>query len=232
MPDSPGPPRFIGNAKETLAVAREALIVLAFLLLVCWPTAFNGILERAGFIKGSLMGFEWENKVKASTEQAKGAGDAITRIQEQLQTLQKALEGATGPNAAALKGQVTELLVETRKADEATKNSLVAQQRLIAEVAPSAVTSAGWIYLGKTTSAQDRWLGEQTVDGESPSALKPGTTVRVRDDVYIRDNDGRDPRNLGRVVGVVPGGERVVVQEVRYQPRPAFVAVWAQVTRR
>src|SRR5262245_51845067 len=226
MPDTPGPPRFIANTKEGLAIAREALIVAVFLLLVLWPTAINGILERAGFTKGSLMGFEWEKKVKASTELAKGAGDAITRIEEQLQTLQKGLESATGQDAAALKGQVRDLLDETRKADEATKNSLMTQQRLISEVAPATVPSAGWVYLGKTTPAHDKWLGDQTVDGASPADLKPAATVRVRDAVYIRDNDGRDPKNLGRVVGVLGVGESVVVQEVRFQPRAAYVAVW------
>ena len=231
MPDTPGSPGLVARTKDVLAVAREALIVALFLLLISWPAGFNSLLERAGFTKGSLMGFEWEKKIKASTEQAKGAGDAITQIQERLQALQKGLEGASGPDAAALKTQVRDLLQDTQKADQATKNSLATQQRLIAEVAPAAVETAGWIYAGKTTAAHDRWTGDQTIEGVTPSELQPGTRVHVRDDVYMRDNDGRDPKNLGRVVALLPRGEPVVVQEVAYQPRATFVAVWARVKK-
>jgi ElaB/YqjD/DUF883 family membrane-anchored ribosome-binding protein len=231
MPEMPDAPRLVASAKDALAVAREALIVALFLLLVFWPTGFNSMLERAGFTKGSLLGFEWEKKIKASTEEAKGAGDAITQIQDRLQTLQKSLEATTGPDAAALKSQVRDLLQDTQKADQATKNSLATQQRLIAEVAPAAVETVGWIYLGKTTAAHDRWLGDQTTDDVSPPELKPGTRIRMRDSVYVRDNDGRDAKNLGRVVSVLPRGEQVVVQEVAYQPRATYVAVWARVQK-
>jgi ElaB/YqjD/DUF883 family membrane-anchored ribosome-binding protein len=231
MPDTPDPPGFVATAKGALGVAREALIVVMFLLLILWPSAFNSVLERAGFTKGSLLGFEWEKQLKASTEQAKGAGDAITQIQDRLQGLQKSLEGATGPDAAALRAQVRDLVEDTQKADQATKNSLVTQQRLIAQAAPAAVEIAGWIYAGKTTPAHDRWTGDQTLGTVSLSELRAGTSVRMDRDVYVRDNDGRDPKNLGRVVAVLPRGEQAVVQEVAYQPRATFVAVWVKVKK-
>lgn len=145
MPNMPDSPRLVATAKDALAVAREALIVVMFLLLIFWPTGFNGMLERAGFSKGSLLGFEWEKQLKASTDQAKGVGDAITQIEDRLQALQKSLEGATGPEVAALRTQVRDLLQDTQKADAATKNSLVTQQRLIATAAPAAAEISGWI---------------------------------------------------------------------------------------
>src|SRR5215470_6542878 len=83
--------------KDTLTVVRETLFVALFLLLVLWPTTFNSILQRAGFTKGSLLGFEWEKKIQASTEDAKSAGGAIAQIQERLQVLQRAVESASGP---------------------------------------------------------------------------------------------------------------------------------------
>src|SRR5213594_1997050 len=73
-------PRYVVMAKDCLAVAREALLVAGFLLLLLLPERFNGLLERAGFTKGSLLGFEWEKTLKASTDQAKGAGDAISQV--------------------------------------------------------------------------------------------------------------------------------------------------------
>ncbi len=54
-------PRYVAMAKDCLAVAREALLVAGFLMLLLLPERFNGLLERAGFTKGSLLGFEWEN---------------------------------------------------------------------------------------------------------------------------------------------------------------------------
>jgi hypothetical protein len=231
MPDMPDPPGFVATAKGALGVAREALIVVMFLLLLLWPSAFNGVLERAGFTKGSLMGFEWQKQLKDSTEQAKGAGDAITQIQARLQGLEKSLEGVTGPDAAALKAQVRALVQDTQKADQATMNSLATQQRLIAQATPAAVETSGWIYVGKTTSAHDKWTGDQALDNVSLSELRAGTRVRMDRDVYVRDNDGRDPKNLGSIVGVLPRGEQVVIQDVAFQPRPTFVAVWLKVKR-
>ena len=233
MPDTADRPRFVGTAKDALGVAREALIVAMFLLLILWPTGFNGILERAGFTKGSLLGFEWEKQLKASTEQAKGAGDAITQIEDRLQGLESSLARVTGPEAVALRTQVRDLLQDTQRADQATKNSLVTQQRLIAQAAPALAETSGWIYAGKTTTAHDTWTGDRTIDEVPLSKLGPGTQVRVRADrdLYVRDNDGRDPKNLGRVVGVLSRGDSVVVEEVAYQPRATFVAVWLKVKR-
>lgn len=81
------------------------------------------------------------------------------------------------------------------------------------------------------TTAHDRWAGDQTIDDVPLSQLRPGTEVRVRGDLYVRDNDGRDPKNLGRVVGVLSRGEQVVVQEVAYQPRATYVAVWLKIRK-
>ena len=79
-PDPSTKPRYVALAKDCLAVAREALLVAGFLMLLLLPERFNGLLERAGFTKGSLLGFEWEKTLKASTDQAKGAGDAISQV--------------------------------------------------------------------------------------------------------------------------------------------------------
>jgi hypothetical protein len=230
MPDSSGPSRIVNAVKDVLGVAREALLVVLFLLLLLWPSGFNSILVNAGFTKGSVMGFEWE-KLKASTEQAKGAGDAITQIQDRLQGLERSLEGATGPGTDALRAQVRELVQDTQKADQATKSSLITQQRLIAQASPAAVDTSGWIYAGKTTPARDKWTGDQTFDNVPLSELRAGTRVRVDRDVYLRDNDGRDAKNLGRVVAVLPRGEQAEVQDVAFHPRAGFVAVWVQVKK-
>ena len=77
-------PRYVTIAKDALAVLREGLLVIGFLVLLLLPERFNGLLERAGFTKGSLLGFEWQKVIKESTDQAKGAGDAISQVEGRL----------------------------------------------------------------------------------------------------------------------------------------------------
>jgi hypothetical protein len=83
-PAPPASPRYVATAKDCLAVAREALLVTAFLLLLLLPERFNNLLERAGFTKGSFLGSDWEKRIKVSAEQAKGAGDAISQVEARL----------------------------------------------------------------------------------------------------------------------------------------------------
>ena len=52
-PDPPTNPRYAAFVKDCLAVAREALLVAGFLMLLILPKRFNGLLERAGFTKGA-----------------------------------------------------------------------------------------------------------------------------------------------------------------------------------
>ncbi len=64
--------------KDGVSVLREALPVVLFLMLLFLPGTIKTSLEKAGFTKGSLLGFEWEKEILASSEHAKGAGQAIS----------------------------------------------------------------------------------------------------------------------------------------------------------
>ena len=44
-------PRYVTIAKDALAVLREGLLVIGFLVLLLLPERFNGLLERAGFTR-------------------------------------------------------------------------------------------------------------------------------------------------------------------------------------
>jgi hypothetical protein len=89
-------PKYVGIAKDALAVLREALLVIGFLMLLFLPERFNGLPERAGFTKGSLLGFEWQKVIKESTDQAKGAGDAISQVEGRLKELTIGSARSTG----------------------------------------------------------------------------------------------------------------------------------------
>lgn len=51
----------IENIKNSIGILREAIIVIAFILVLVFPNTFNSILQRAGFTKGSLLGFDGRN---------------------------------------------------------------------------------------------------------------------------------------------------------------------------
>jgi hypothetical protein len=130
------------------------LLVAAFLMLLLLPERFNDLLDRAGFTKGSLLGFDWEKKIKVSAEQAKGAGDAISQVEgrlkefdDRLRALDKQVSDVNVKSAIALLSRdVQASLQETAKADRAAKSSVLTQQQLISQVAPAAVETTGWMY--------------------------------------------------------------------------------------
>src|SRR5262245_3841722 len=183
-PAPPASPRYVATAKDCLAVAREALLVAAFLLLLLLPERFNDLLERAGFTKGSLLGFDWEKRIKVSAEQAKGAGDAISQVESRLKEFDDRLRALdTQTTDARVKSAIALLsrdvqasLQETAKADRAAKSSVLSQQQLISQVAPAAVEATGWMYLGKTDAPGGKWLpgSPETIETVPTSAIKPG----------------------------------------------------------
>jgi hypothetical protein len=235
-------PRYVGIAKDALAVLREALLVVGFLMLLFLPERFNGLLERAGFTKGSLLGFEWQKVIKESTDQAKGAGDAISQVEGRLKEFDDRLRSldrqSSDPRVkaeiASLSREVQASLQETGRADRAAKSSVLTQQQLIAQVSPTTLDATGWMYLGKASAAGGPWLpgSPETIETVSPDALKPGARLRARDDVYLRADPRTDQQHAdGRVLSVVSRGREVEVVSVDYPTRPWGVAVWAKVNR-
>ena|SRR5215510_3039723 len=241
-PAPQGSASYVSTVKDCLGVAREALLVAAFLLLLLLPERFNDLLERAGFTKGSVLGFDWEKRIKVSAEQAKGAGDAISQAQsrlkefdDRLRALDKQTTDASVRSAIALLSRdVQASLEETARADRAARSSVLSQQQLISQVAPGAVESTGWMYLGKTDAPGGKWLAgsPETIETVPTSAIKPGTRLRARDDVYLRaDAAPGQPHNEGRVLSVVSRGQEVEVLDIQYPSRPWGAAAWAKVKR-
>ncbi len=192
--------------------------------------------------KGSLLGFEWEKAIKASSDQAKGAGDAISQVEgrlkdfvAQLEALDKKTTDVNVKSAiASISRDVQASLQETAKADRAAKSSLLTQQQLIAQVAPASSTeAAGWMYLGKTDGPDGKWLtgSPETIETVPTSALKPGARVRARDDVYLRGDSATGQHNEGRVLSVLSRGQEVEILSVQYPSRPWGAAAWAKVKR-
>lgn len=57
-------PAWIATGKDVLALSRDGVLVLLFLMLLVMPGVIGDRLSRAGFEEGSLMGFKWKNKAQ------------------------------------------------------------------------------------------------------------------------------------------------------------------------
>ncbi len=88
----------MSKIKDFLSIFKDAVLIALFLLLICFPALFNGILERAGFTEGSLMGFSWKQKAQQSKEVADSsqqialqAGLDMEQMQQRLDSISKKL---------------------------------------------------------------------------------------------------------------------------------------------
>jgi hypothetical protein len=84
--------------KDFLSIFKDALLIVLFLLLLCFPKSFNSILENAGFTEASILGFDWEKKAIESKEVADSsqqialnAGIQMEQMQERLDSISKKL---------------------------------------------------------------------------------------------------------------------------------------------
>jgi hypothetical protein len=82
----------IDNAKGMVGTLRDGLIVLIVISLFLFPDHMNRALARAGFVKGSIAGFDWESTVRDNNAQLADAGKAINLLEQQLTTTQNALK--------------------------------------------------------------------------------------------------------------------------------------------
>jgi hypothetical protein len=231
----------ITSAKDLLGLMREACIVLLFVLVLATPEWFGSLVQRSGITKVSAFGVEWEKQIKVSSDQAKDAGEAIAKIEDRVkdlgERLTKVRERSTEPGVRAqlalLVVDVGRLITDTQDADRATKKSLKTQQHVIAQVSPTTAETTGWMYLGMATGSAQAWKDgrPRKIDPVALSALKPGTRVRTKEDVYLRADTGKDAGNLPRVTSVLPGGEQVEILTVDYHARADGLAVWAKVKR-
>jgi hypothetical protein len=97
--------------KNIISILKDGILVLLFILLICFPAFFNGILVRAGFTDGSVMGFNWKKKAIESKQVADSshiialdAGNKMDQMQLRLDSISKNLVGitATPNNQAAI----------------------------------------------------------------------------------------------------------------------------------
>lgn len=78
--------------KDFIAVFKDGLLLILFLLLLFFPSYFNKMLERAGFTEGSLMGLSWKQKAIESKEVADSSQQLAINASLQMEQLQGRLD--------------------------------------------------------------------------------------------------------------------------------------------
>ena len=118
-----------GRVKEIAVAVREWLITLILVLLLVFPTFIKHRLELAGFVKGSIAGFEWQAELKAAQQQASEASQTITAVESQLQALRPEVEqlrtsSTLSPEA---RDKITNL---SERIDKTTSETGIAKEKL------------------------------------------------------------------------------------------------------
>ena len=80
------------KVKDFIALLKDAVLLCFFLLLIFFPSFFNGILQKAGFTEGSIMGFNWKQKALESKEVADSSQKLATLANMQLEQIQKRMD--------------------------------------------------------------------------------------------------------------------------------------------
>nr|WP_295110887.1 hypothetical protein [uncultured Caulobacter sp.] len=131
---------YVNTGKNLLALLRDFVLVIIFLMLLTAPGFVGKRLAEAGFTKGKFLGIEWESKAadfnKLDT-QLKDANLVIAQQSEQLKKNAEILKQFAGDQPAKSK----EILALSKKNEEVlatAKTANTAISSTIAKVAPIA----------------------------------------------------------------------------------------------
>lgn len=233
--------KIVSVFKDLVSTLRDGLLFILFLFLLFAPATIKDRLVAAGFTKGSVAGFEWEAQLKASTEQTKTVGEAVSKADGNYQSLiDRVAELETKVQDPSIKASLGSIGDEARVsqsalsvANQAVKRSLFAQQAIVQQVSPTTVATTGWLFLGKVGADKTTWASgsPDTVESIAPSALK-AAPLRIHDDAYLRGDSGSSARSSAPILLVVKAGESVVVDDIDYShAKDGGWFVWAKVRR-
>ncbi len=143
MPEEGEKKGLLKAAQALVALVRDGLLLVLFALLLLFPTGLNDILQKAGFTRGSFMGFEWEAQLDTATQNTEAAKQEAQKIEGKLgeyaARLEQVAQFATEPN---VRNQARALATEIRGAQSTAQGvqlqldrSLVLQRGIRTEMA-------------------------------------------------------------------------------------------------
>ncbi len=180
----------IGVGKDAVALLRDlALFVLAVLLLL-FPGTFNGVLTKAGFEEGSLVGFKWKSKLVESDAALQDARTTIIDLKAQLDKTSKALaevqarlnDPSVNETVAKLEEENKKLNVASAEVQASIANTIASNAPLVERAQTTVSSSAVWgvVFSGDTTL--DAAKHEVTV--VAPKLGIPNASVYLRQNSY------------------------------------------------
>ena len=180
----------IGVGKDAVALLRDLALFVLALLLVIFPTTFNGVLTKAGFEEGSLVGFKWKSKLVESDAALKEARTTITDLKTQLDKTSQALVQAQARlNDPSLKDTLAKLDEENKKLKAASAevevsiaNTIASNASLVEKAQTALNSNAVWgvVFSGDTTLDAAKY--EVTVI--APKLGIPNASVYFRQNSY------------------------------------------------
>jgi hypothetical protein len=182
----------IGVGKDAVALLRDLAVFVLALLLLVFPGTFNGVLTKAGFEEGSLVGFKWKSKLVESDAALKEARATITDLKTQLDKTSQALADAQAKlNDPSLKDTLAKLEEENKKLNassaevEVSISNAIASNASLVEKAQTAVSSSNAVW-GVVFS------GDATLDAAKYEVTVVAQKLGIPNaSVYLRQNSYR-----------------------------------------
>ncbi len=114
--------RFLARGKDSVALLRDAALLMLAVLLLVFPKTLNNVLTSAGFEEGSIVGFKWKAKLVESDEALNSAKATIASLQTQLDKTTFLLKKAqTRVDDQTLSQNITRLQQENIQVGNATE---------------------------------------------------------------------------------------------------------------
>jgi hypothetical protein len=240
----------MSNAAETLktwvALLKEAfsaigvmvIVIAGIWLLIPHLGDLNKRITRAltvGEVEVNLgaIKFTLQNEEQVATVQAASDKLAeVTKVLEQGRVLSPTQKSELSAVQSSLAG-----LASSTQTIEVAANA-ISKSESTGELTVSSATSGlqGWMFLGRIEGSPSRWAdGKPQTVREVAWPLRPGMTLTVRDDAYVRALEGPSNRSERPVVGVARVGQMVKVLEEPFLSSAriggSFVWVRVEVTR-
>lgn len=215
----------IALIKEILASVREGILILVFIMVLFAPKVVNTILNNAGFVKGSIMGFEWKSKVDSLKKNSRDMGTLVSHISEQripslnsaIESLEKKISDPVLKDTLnSIKQQLTSIQNETHKADDMIQHAIIQQEHFNPEKAVTP-TQTGWFYGGYVTPNKKNWMpqSQKNIDGNEPPQTK-GDKVKLSADTYLREDNGNEFYTKAPVISVLQQNTEYEILDVGY----------------
>ncbi len=212
-------------------IAIAGLLIYTFL----HPDKVHDFLNSVGLEHAEVAGLKFDfTKVATAANNASFHADEILSTLKTLNT--GALDPATKGKVDSLTTSAEELSGELKTLGAPVKKAVETQSQAQAQTSSQSGTAlAGWIFLGRTDDAGEKWdTTKETVpmpiSMDQGPKFKSGDTVKVTTDAYVRADGPEFALTSHKVIGVVPEGASVRIEELRPNPiRSGGKYLWAKV---